>query len=155
MNSRKDINALEQAVMGKLLEGDDKVLSELRFQFAKATVKEREMTRVGFYLTFSLPENSSKLTDQIPNVKPNFCFGDVNAEIESLKNGASFLIWVTDGKLDMLEGYAYYGIWPEAVGEFQLNYFSEPRNVSRLRKQWLTSSPIGPSDTGDVQIEQN
>lgn len=152
MNSRKDINALEQAVMENLLEGDDEVLSELRFQFAKATLKEREMTEIGFYLTFSLPENSSKLSEQLPNVKPNFCFGDVNAEIENLKNGASFLIWVTDGKLDMLEGYAYHGIWPEIVGEFRLGYFSEPRDISELRKQWLASPSVEYSGTDNVQV---
>ena len=153
MNSRKDINALEQAVMEKLLAGDDKVLSELRFQFEKATLKEREMTGSGFYLTFSLPENSGKLSDQIPNVKPNFCFGDVNAEIENLKNGASFLIWVTDGKLDMLEGYAYHGIWSEVDGEFQLNYFSEPRDITKLREQWLSFPVVGSSDSDDISIE--
>jgi hypothetical protein len=153
--SKVSMNALEQAVMDKLLWGDDVLLSELRDQFAKATVKEREITGAGFYLTFLLPENSSKLTDQIPNVKPNFCFGDVNAEIENLENGVGFLIWVKDGKLSMLEGYSYHGIWPETIGKFHLSYFLEPRDISELWKQWLTPTPIELSGTDNAQAKQN
>ncbi|MCL4867519.1 MAG: hypothetical protein KJ063_01005 [Anaerolineae bacterium] len=133
------MNTFEQAVMDKLLWGDDLVLSELREQLAKAVVKERELTGTGFYLTFSLPEDSRKLTDQVPNVKSDFCFGDINAEIENLENGASFLIWVKGGKLNILEGYSYHGTWPETIEGFHIEYFSEPRDMTKLREQWLSS----------------
>ena len=142
MKSKASMNTFEQAVMNKLLWGDDLVLSELREQLAKATIKEREMTGTGFYLTFSLPEDSRKLTDQIPNVKSDFCFGDVNAEIENLENGASFLVWVKGGKLNMLEGYSYHGTWPGTIEDFQLGYFSQPRDIAKLREQWLSSPTV-------------
>ena len=34
-------------------------------------------------------------------------FGDVSAEIAGLKCGAGFLVYVDDGKIQMLKGYSY------------------------------------------------
>jgi hypothetical protein len=127
----------EQEVLSKLLEGDDDVLCELRVQLAHATITSRKMTGVGFFLDFSIPEHLGRLTDHYANIKPNFCFGDVGAQLDGLKYGAGFLLWITDGRLDSLEGYSYEGPWPPSIKRFQLHYFSEPRDVHTLRENWL------------------
>lgn len=127
---------LEKAVMDKLLQGEDVVLITLRNQFKLASVKSREATGVGFFLNFSLPKNILSLTEKVSNIKADFCFGDVGAKIKGLQYGAGFLLWIKDGKLHMLEGYSYEETWPDKIEEFQLSYYSDPRDIAQLQQQW-------------------
>jgi hypothetical protein len=133
----KSINSFEEAVINKLLSGNDSVLSELRSQFENAVVKDREITGSGFYLMFALPKDTIRLTSKFPTVKSNFCFGDVKAIIENFNGEISFLIWVKEGILHMLEGYSYNNGFPENFEKTQLQYFVEPRNIQDLQKEWL------------------
>ncbi len=135
-----EINSLEDAVLRKLLVGDDNILGELRLQLAHATIISRKMTGAGFYLNFSIAEDLGQITAKVPNVKSSFCFGDVDAQIDGLQNGAGFLLWITDGRLDFLEGYTYDGLWPTTIENFHLHYFSEPRDLDALRKTWLLNA---------------
>ncbi len=132
------MTALERAVLDKLLQGDDPVLTALRRQLEHATIESREYTVVGFYLNFAHPEQTVSVTDEIPNVKSRFCFGDVKADIEGLEHGAGFLLWVIDGFVDSLEGYMYVGEFPDPAGafQFQLRYFNDPRDMTYLRQQF-------------------
>ena len=49
-----DLTRLEQAVMEKLLDGDNPVLGDLREQFRQIESVERELTGAGFYTKFRL-----------------------------------------------------------------------------------------------------
>lgn len=131
------MNSLEDAVLSKLLAGDDEVLEALRLQLAHATIKSRQMTGAGFYLNFSIPAAVEPIIATVPTIKSNFCFGDVAAHIDGLENGAGFLLWITDGRLDFLEGYTYDEPWLTPIENFHLQYFSEPRDMDSLRKSWF------------------
>jgi hypothetical protein len=64
----------------------------------------------------------------------SFKFGDVVAEIEGLKHGAGFLLFITDGALDELEGYCYDEAWPKEVIGFKLAYFGgSERDMKSLK----------------------
>jgi hypothetical protein len=52
-------------------------------------------------------------------------FGDVAAQVDGLKHGAGFLLYVMDGMLDAIEGYSYDEPWPEQIGAFSLAYMHE------------------------------
>jgi hypothetical protein len=112
-----DLTQFERAVMHKLLDGEDEGLSILREQFEVVAVIKREMTGVGFYMTFSVPEGARHLRG-----KPSFKFGDVSANVAGLEWGAGFLLYVQDGALHMLEGYAYDESWPQQISVFDLSY---------------------------------
>jgi len=103
--------------MQKLLDGEDEVLSILREQAKAIAVTEREMTGVGFYTTFFIPNGARHL----PN-NPSFKFGDVTAKTLGLNYGAGFLLYVQDGALHILEGYIYDESWPEEISVFELSY---------------------------------
>jgi hypothetical protein len=108
------LTELEAAVLELLLEGDSAVLIALRRQLAVAVVREREFSGVGFFTTFDVPPD----TPRAP-VPPKFSpFGDVGADIEGLRHGAGFLLFVDDGYLHMLEGYTYDEPWPDRPGRF-------------------------------------
>lgn len=119
------LNALEQAVLDKLLAGDCPTLADLRMQAAKARLQQRRLSGVGFFCSFNVPP-------EIPNIEgaANFEIDDVEADVEGLQRGAGFVLFVRGGRLDMLEGYTYDEPWPREPGRFVLRYDREPRALS-------------------------
>jgi hypothetical protein len=64
---------------------------------------------------------SNTCSHRLPNRK-RITLGDVNAEVEGLKFGAGFVLFISDGKLEMLEGYSYDEQWPTEIKKFVLSY---------------------------------
>lgn len=98
----------ERAVMDKLLAGDHPTLVRLRQQAERASVKSREMTGHGIFVNFELPPDVPRL----PAFAANFEVADVIAVIRGLKHDAGFALFVRDGRLNFLDGYAFIGDWP-------------------------------------------
>jgi|SRR5215813_7272997 len=111
-----DLTRLEQAVMEKLLDGDNPILRDLRKQFGEIEGVERRFTGAGFFTKFRLAPEARPLS------KKSLTFGDVAATIPELKNGAGFLLFVRDGILNQLEGYTYGESWPTEISHFELGY---------------------------------
>lgn len=118
-----ELTLFERAVVEKLLDGEGEILSTLREQVSVIAVTKRQMTGVGFYTTFSVPDGARRLPGN-----PSFKFGDVTAKILGLNYGAGFLLYVQDGALHMLEGYSYDESWPEGEGTFELSYVTGLRS---------------------------
>ena len=118
------ISPFEQAVLDMLIAGDDVVLVVLRRQVAAARCVLRESSGTGFYCTFEIPSDAPAVVGA-----PDFEIGDVDATLEGLRHGAGFLLFVRDGRINMLEGYSYDEEWPEEVGAFALSYRQVPREL--------------------------
>jgi hypothetical protein len=116
--------AFERAVLDKLLTGDHPVLIALRAQARKATVASREYTGAGFFCSFEVPPDAP-----LVNGRPNFHFGDVDATMGGLQRGAGFVLFVRNGRLDLLEGYSYDEPWPREIRNFELTYQKDPRKL--------------------------
>ena len=117
---------LERAVMEKLLDGEHPMLAALRAQAQSGRLLGRERTGAGFYCSFEVPPEA-------PAVEPrDFEIDDVNGELHGLAHGAGFVLFVRDGRLDMLEGFSYDEPWPQAVSQFTLTYQREPRELTFL-----------------------
>mgnify|MGYP001582998696 FL=1 len=129
------ITPLESEVIEWLLRGDESVLAALRKQYSVASVLSRELTGKGFYLKFDIPSNAQRFLDAL-DAKPSFYLGDVEAQIDPLKGGAGFVLWITDGKLDILEGYTFGEEWPTQITKFELRYLGGNRDWKALRQQW-------------------
>lgn len=117
------LSSLEQAVLDKLLAGDHPVLAALRAQAERSRLKSRKNTGAGFFCIFEVPPEAQRAGDA------RFHLGDVNAEVPGLTHGAGFVLFVTQGRLDRLEGYSYDEPWPPAILEFRLQYQHEPRRL--------------------------
>lgn len=113
-----------------LLEGDDEVLASLRKQLNSVGVFERKISGVGFFTTFQITQTDAVVTNK------SFKFGDVHAEISGLEHGAGFLLYVTEGKLEMLEAYSYDEQWPDDTNDFKLNYINGQRDFEKLKLAW-------------------
>jgi hypothetical protein len=111
------MNRLETNVMEMLLSGDDSTLEVLRQQYRAANVAKRELTGVGFFITFTIPSQIARIEGN-----PSFDFGDVAAQIVGLQRGSGFVLHVRDGALNFLEGYSYDEPWPNDVDHFQLSF---------------------------------
>jgi len=123
----KNFIEFEKIVIEKLLDGDNEVLKILRKQYGQSSIKNREYTGHGFYTYFSIPDNIEKLNNK------NFQFGDVGANIEGLCNGVGFLLFITNGKLDFLEGYTYGEEFPIDIKKYDLFYITDKkRNIEKL-----------------------
>mgnify|MGYP001023990954 FL=1 len=105
MNSL-DLTQLEKEVLMWLLAGDDPVIKALRRQLQEIRSIRRELTGVGIHLYFETSIDTQPLHKEL-DVKADFCFGDVEAETQSLKNGIGFLLWIRNGIITSLEGYTY------------------------------------------------
>ena len=121
-----ELTDLEKAVLGKLLAGDNVVLSMLREQADRASLVGRQNTGTGFFCDF-------EINGDVPTLCGDFHIGDVHAEIGGLDHGAGFVLLVRDGRIKLLEGYAYDEPWPDRVTEFSLRY-SDPSRKLELAK---------------------
>jgi hypothetical protein len=125
------MSTLERAVLEKLLAGDHSSLAALRQQLEVASVGERTFTGVGFMTTLTVPQEAPRAPVQSHMVR----MGDVIAEIDGLKHGAGFLLYIQDGVLDALEGYTYDEPWPDTIRRFTLKYMKEgSRDLCELEK---------------------
>lgn len=123
----EDLSRLERAVLEKLLLGDQEALELLRRQLATAQVVHREMTGAGF-LTRLVVSQSLPAAD-IPS---KVYLGDVVAEVEGLRYGLGFILFIEHGRLALLEGYTHQENWPASLGRWRLKYDPPVRDLSAL-----------------------
>jgi hypothetical protein len=136
-----NMEQLEKQVLQMLLEGDEPTLETLRNQFQQAKRICREMSGTGFFTYFELPKDVKRLPKNV-----TLRFGDVIAEIEGLKHGAGFVLFVDDGLLTMLEGYSYDEEWPSLISSYALSYTNKDcRDLQSLCRTtgWPTQSNLG------------
>lgn len=91
-------------------------------------VESREFTGVGFFTRFA------KLS--VPGLALGTSqLADVHADIPLLEHGAGFILFVENGRLDMLEGFCYDESWPSVTGEFKLRLINwESKNPNLLEE---------------------
>lgn len=115
-NDERLLNAFERSVLKKLLAGNHPVLAALRAQLDSCEVSSREFSGVGFFTNLKVDRS----VGPAPTSRPRIHVSGVGAKISGLEYGAGFVLVVTDGYLDFLEGFTYDEPWPAAIAEFSL-----------------------------------
>jgi hypothetical protein len=111
-------NPLERDVMTLLLAGYDPRSCALRTQLDAAEPLGREIMDRGFSCRIQV---DYKIAAPIP--ERQFLVGNVVADIENLKYGAGFILWIEDGYVSLLEGYTFGEQWPATFFyEYKLRY---------------------------------
>jgi hypothetical protein len=126
---KRSLSKFENDVINKLLSGDNETIKILRNQFEKSVINEKEYTGHGFYINFSIPDFIEKTKNE------KFQIGDVGANIEGLKHGVGFLLFVKNGMIDFLEAYTYGEEFPVDFNKYELfyiNFKGEKRDFSNL-----------------------
>jgi hypothetical protein len=133
------LTELEHAALNMLLAGGEPVLGVLRQQLVSANVARREVTGVGFFTHFHLSSNAPLIEQS-----RRFTIADVEAEISGLNHGATFVLFVNKGGLDVLECATYEEPWPTQVAEFKLKYSgNDPRDLSDLHAAGARPAAFG------------
>ena len=106
---------LEQKVIEAILEGNEENKKILLEQYKKSKISEREFSEVGFFTSFSVSSDSKQIESK------SMTLGEtVHANIPSLKNGAGFVLFIRNGKIDVLEGFTYGEKWPKKITDFEI-----------------------------------
>ncbi|HVP68297.1 MAG TPA: hypothetical protein VMT17_13670 [Anaeromyxobacteraceae bacterium] len=123
-----ELTHLEQAVLRMFLAGSHPALAALRRQLAAARASSRRGTATSF---------STRL--DVGGVAPaavaarRVVLSDVEAEIPGLAHRASFALFVTDGRLERLEGATRAGEeWPRDLAGFTLHHVEPDRDLADL-----------------------
>jgi len=122
-----ELEVLERRVLEMVVAGEHAVMRRLQVQVTVCGVRDRERTGVGFFTMLDVDRSMAEPAD-VESAR----FGDVVAEMDGLRFGAGFLLTITGGYLDQLEGYTFEEPWPEAVGKFSLSYLQQPRDLPTL-----------------------
>lgn len=114
---------LERAALEAFLGDDKSIPRALRTQLDHCRVVKRRMSGKGFFTELSVDDAAPPA----PVSRARLWVRGVEADMESLNNGAGFLLLVTDGVLDTLEAYTYGEEWPQQVGEFSVHRTRPPK----------------------------
>jgi hypothetical protein len=94
------LSSLEQAVIDAIALQIPEVADALAGQQVKVRVTARKNTGAGFYTTLDVSHRSPIEGVASP-------VGNVGATVAGLQYGMGFLVWLRDGHIHKLEGYAY------------------------------------------------
>ena len=93
--------------MPQLLRGEHQSLDVLRTQYARCSVSSVELTGVGFFVNFDVPDDVERCTPA------NVAGGDTVIRYAESPIEAGCVLFVRDGLLRFLEIYTFDGDWPE------------------------------------------
>lgn len=97
------LTALERAVVATILAPEHPAMDALRRQFESCTVAGRQFTGHGFFTDLAVPDD----IPAAPVRRQRIALGDVTGSVEGLHHGAGLVLFVRDGFLKLLEGFAY------------------------------------------------
>jgi hypothetical protein len=129
MSNPVDISPLERTVVELAIAGDHPALAVLREQWATAVLVERSVTGAGLYATFKIGAGTRVLV--MPQNRRRITIYDVLVEFPDIAPVGS-LLYIDDGKLDVLELFTISGPWPKDLSRFSARYDREPRPLEAL-----------------------
>lgn len=100
------LEEFEKQVMDGLLAGDDPLLETLRRQYEGATVRDREMTAMGFVTRFDVPESIPPIDRKLLHLD------DLQIELEGAEAPADTSVHIHHGRIRSLECFVYEGTFP-------------------------------------------
>jgi|LSQX01.2.fsa_nt_gb hypothetical protein len=125
----KNFIAFEKSVMEKIfLFSENEYKDKIWRQYKNSVVKSRKFFVKGFYTDFSVTDNSLYLSNDV-----NIELGDIHAEINGLKYGAGFIVFVRNGVISLLEGYSYGDdVWPKKIEKYKFMLIKDDGSLSEL-----------------------
>ncbi|GGF83986.1 hypothetical protein GCM10007301_49970 [Azorhizobium oxalatiphilum] len=95
------LSALEQAALRSILAETPALEGPLTQQLARALVMERRNTGAGFFTALTVPDDMPAVTC------PRVLGQETQARVLGLAEGLGFVLFMEDGRMSALEGYAW------------------------------------------------
>jgi hypothetical protein len=111
-----ELSRLEKQVLTAMAQAD-RERSAMEAQIEAAAVTSREYTNVGFFTKLAVPDTVGILDLgrwRLEDMPHGF------ARHPSLAAGASFILWIKEGRLVTLEGFTNHGDWPASEADFRV-----------------------------------
>ncbi|CAA9531683.1 MAG: hypothetical protein AVDCRST_MAG31-2452 [uncultured Sphingomonas sp.] len=97
------LTQLEEAALRSIFSETPELAAGLERQLEAATVIERENSGAGFFTTIRVPEDAERVKS------PKVLGYESHAHIRGMEYDLGFVLFMKDGALHMLEGYALAG----------------------------------------------
>jgi hypothetical protein len=104
---RAPLEQLERRLIEALVATESAGGETLWAQYEQSSVLRRDLTGVGFFTYFAVPDAAPRLLET-----RNPIGRSILIELEGLQHGASAVLWTKDGVLDCLEVFTFTEPWP-------------------------------------------
>jgi hypothetical protein len=111
------LSDFERAVLEAGTSGHDPIFAALRDQLEGLRAVSREFTGHGFFTELAVRPGAQP----VPGAQ-DLAIGDLTADLEGLSHGGGFVLFVKQGLLATLEGFAYDEPWPDQPRILRLAY---------------------------------
>lgn len=102
----------EKIIIDDIISQYPEYSDKLRRQYDSGTVVGRNMTGKGFFTDYEIGDRSASLGDGV-----NLQLGENQWNINGLKYGSDYILWIKNGIISSLEGFSYEEPWPEVITE--------------------------------------
>jgi hypothetical protein len=106
---------LENEVIRKIINENPQYSEKLLYQYENSEIINRVFTGHGFYTHYNIKSNLHNIGKDI-----NVALSNIGANLNSMKHGVGFVLFVRSGNISCLEGYAYDEPWPDKITEYNL-----------------------------------
>lgn len=151
-----DFHCFEKTVICEIIKDYPEYSEKLKAQLAHSRVEERRFTVHGFYTDFDIE------TEYSLGYGVDLRLGRVNMKINNLKNGSDYILWIKNGLITCLEGFAYDEEFPEEIYSFErinrTNTFEDvfTREPDEVKKgDYYFSVPWFERNNSPCQIARN
>jgi hypothetical protein len=109
------LTPFEHDAIDAIVSPEHPVFAALRAQLGSCGVSKREFTGVGFFTSLAV-------APEIPSapVRGRLHLGDVEVSAEGLAHGIGLVLFVEEGRLDVLEGFTYDEPWPKEIVNYSI-----------------------------------
>src|SRR6476659_7553168 len=103
-----ELTPFEREAIATIVAGDHPVFLGLRNQLARCQVAKRDFTGVGFFSTLTVASD----IPSVPVRRRLYLGNAVDVTMDGVRDGVGLVLFVEDGRLDLLEGFTYDDPWP-------------------------------------------
>ena len=107
---------LELATLHSIFSETPELVADLERQIERATVTKRENTSVGFFTTIMVAADAPQV------MAPRVLGYQTQAYVHGLEHGFGFVLFMEEGRMHLLDGYAWAGEDTASLDLFGLTF---------------------------------
>ena len=102
----------EKTIIEDIIQTYPEYAERLTRQYGSATVTKRDIDGRGFSTYYEIGDKTASL-----GVGVDLQLGENQWNINGLKYGSDYILWIKNGIISSLEGFSYEEPWPEVITE--------------------------------------
>jgi len=99
----------ERIIIEDIIQTYPEYAEKLTRQYNSATVVGRNINSHGFYTRFEVKDKDAAIDESVKQL------GENQWNLNDLKYGSDYILWIKNGLISCLEGFSYGEPWPEKI----------------------------------------